>query len=75
MTSLETHLRAIEQTADRGATVAFFDLDRTLIAGYSILALAIHQSCKGPAETQRRQFRQQLSPGGQAHIQGLERYF
>jgi hypothetical protein len=41
MTSLETHLRAIEQTADRGATVAFFDLDRTLIAGYSILALAI----------------------------------
>jgi putative phosphoserine phosphatase/1-acylglycerol-3-phosphate O-acyltransferase len=44
MTSLETHLRAIEQTADRGATVAFFDLDRTLIAGYSILALAISGS-------------------------------
>lgn len=38
--NLHNHLQFIEQ--DRGATpaVAFFDLDRTLIAGYSIVAIA-----------------------------------
>jgi putative phosphoserine phosphatase/1-acylglycerol-3-phosphate O-acyltransferase len=36
MTHLERHLRSINP----GSGVAFFDLDRTLIAGYSILALA-----------------------------------
>jgi putative phosphoserine phosphatase/1-acylglycerol-3-phosphate O-acyltransferase len=39
MTSLEHHLSTIAQLAP-AARVAFFDLDRTLVAGYSILAIA-----------------------------------
>jgi putative phosphoserine phosphatase/1-acylglycerol-3-phosphate O-acyltransferase len=51
MVSLEQQLRSIEQSsAGREPAVAFFDLDRTLIAGYSILAIA--------AETARRAARQ-----------------
>ena len=40
MTSLEYHLDSIDRLARGRPGVAFFDLDRTLIAGYSILALA-----------------------------------
>jgi putative phosphoserine phosphatase/1-acylglycerol-3-phosphate O-acyltransferase len=40
MTSLENHLYSIDRLARGRPGVAFFDLDRTLIAGYSILALA-----------------------------------
>jgi hypothetical protein len=38
--SLEKHLSQIKRLPADGTTVAFFDLDRTLIAGYSILAMA-----------------------------------
>ena len=41
MTSIETHLETLNcATESRAPVVAFFDLDRTLIAGYSILAMA-----------------------------------
>lgn len=40
MTSLEQHLTVVEQSRDGRPVVAFFDLDRTLIAGYSIIAIA-----------------------------------
>lgn len=40
MTTLNRHLKAISDTPADGASVAFFDLDRTLIGGYSIIALA-----------------------------------
>ena len=40
MIRLEHHLGSIEQLTTGRPTVAFFDLDRTLIAGYSILAMA-----------------------------------
>jgi putative phosphoserine phosphatase / 1-acylglycerol-3-phosphate O-acyltransferase len=40
MTGFERYLDSIEQLPAGGAAVAFFDLDRTLIAGYSILPIA-----------------------------------
>ena len=40
MSELELHLQTIEASGDEQPAVAFFDLDRTLIAGYSILAIA-----------------------------------
>ena len=40
MTTLERHFEAIKPAATGREIVAFFDLDRTLIAGYSILAMA-----------------------------------
>ncbi|MBK6511370.1 MAG: HAD-IB family hydrolase [Haliea sp.] len=40
MTTLDTHLQSITASRTDQATIAFFDLDRTLIAGYSILAIA-----------------------------------
>ena len=40
MTTLDTHLQSITPSRTDQATIAFFDLDRTLIAGYSILAIA-----------------------------------
>jgi putative phosphoserine phosphatase/1-acylglycerol-3-phosphate O-acyltransferase len=56
MTSLDTHLRSVD--ASRSVTapaVAFFDLDRTLIAGYSILALAVETAQLGARRGQWRQ--------------------
>ena len=40
MTTLNRHLKAIADSPAEGAGIAFFDLDRTLIGGYSIIALA-----------------------------------
>jgi putative phosphoserine phosphatase/1-acylglycerol-3-phosphate O-acyltransferase len=40
MTSLEYHLDSIDKLGGSHRAVAFFDLDRTLIAGYSVLAIA-----------------------------------
>jgi putative phosphoserine phosphatase/1-acylglycerol-3-phosphate O-acyltransferase len=40
MTALDTHLQSIAALSGDRSTVAFFDLDRTLISGYSILAIA-----------------------------------
>jgi putative phosphoserine phosphatase/1-acylglycerol-3-phosphate O-acyltransferase len=45
MTTLEQHLQSI--AASEQPAVAFFDLDRTLIAGYSILALAMETAAQG----------------------------
>jgi len=38
--TLHTQLQAIEQDSSGDKCVAFFDLDRTLIAGYSVVAIA-----------------------------------
>lgn len=40
MKALDTHLQTIAAASGGHGTVVFFDLDRTLIAGYSILAIA-----------------------------------
>jgi len=40
MTELDLHLQTIAASRKEQPAVAFFDLDRTLIAGYSILAIA-----------------------------------
>jgi putative phosphoserine phosphatase/1-acylglycerol-3-phosphate O-acyltransferase len=47
MTKLEIHLQSIESSRGAQPAVAFFDLDRTLIAGYSILALALETAEQG----------------------------
>lgn len=40
MTTLDTYLQSLAMTGADQPTIAFFDLDRTLISGYSILAIA-----------------------------------
>ena len=45
MTKLEQHLQNIANSEQ--PAVAFFDLDRTLVAGYSILALAMETAAQG----------------------------
>lgn len=47
MTELERHLQSIALYSGEQPAVAFFDLDRTLIAGYSILALAQETATQG----------------------------
>lgn len=46
MTDMKLHLEQVAGTDNR-ATVAFFDLDRTLIAGYSIVPFAIETARTG----------------------------
>lgn len=61
MKSLQQHLRDIESLPRGGPVVAFFDLDRTLIAGYSILAVARetirHTARRGELREAARVFR------------------
>jgi putative phosphoserine phosphatase/1-acylglycerol-3-phosphate O-acyltransferase len=45
--TLQQHLGLIENSSTSGQTVAFFDLDRTLIAGYSIVAMAWERARHG----------------------------
>ena len=52
--ALEQHLEAIGNASEAGA-VAFFDLDGTLIAGYSILALALETARAGLGRGELRQ--------------------
>jgi putative phosphoserine phosphatase / 1-acylglycerol-3-phosphate O-acyltransferase len=47
MTELQQHLQSIAIANGEQPAVAFFDLDRTLIAGYSILALAMETATQG----------------------------
>ncbi len=47
MTELDTHLQTHRHPRGEQPAVAFFDLDRTLIAGYSILALAMETAAQG----------------------------
>jgi putative phosphoserine phosphatase/1-acylglycerol-3-phosphate O-acyltransferase len=54
MTSLDIHLRSVA-AAGGAPAVAFFDLDRTLIAGYSILALATETAQLGARRGRLRQ--------------------
>ncbi|PLW83226.1 HAD-IB family hydrolase [Kineobactrum sediminis] len=53
-TALESHLSSVKEH-DGKPSVAFFDLDGTLIAGYSILALALETARSGIARGKLRQ--------------------
>jgi len=56
MDTLKKHLNSIAACSDSAApTVAFFDLDRTLIAGYSIVAIAMETARHGAVRGQLRQ--------------------
>jgi putative phosphoserine phosphatase/1-acylglycerol-3-phosphate O-acyltransferase len=55
MTALETHLQTITASHGNTPTVAFFDFDRTLIAGYSILAVAQETAAQGARRGKLRQ--------------------
>jgi putative phosphoserine phosphatase/1-acylglycerol-3-phosphate O-acyltransferase len=54
---LQRHLTFVEADLPSGPTVAFFDLDRTLISGYSIVALAWERARHG---FERGEFRQSV---------------
>lgn len=56
MDTLEKHLESIASGGESNApVVAYFDLDRTLIAGYSIVAIALETARHGAARGQLRQ--------------------
>jgi putative phosphoserine phosphatase/1-acylglycerol-3-phosphate O-acyltransferase len=55
MTRLKRHLETIRQDCSEKQGVAFFDLDRTLIAGYSILAIAGETIRHGARQGELRQ--------------------
>ena len=52
---LHEHLQTIESAAPGKPVVAFFDLDRTLIAGYSIVAMAWERARHGLGKGELRQ--------------------
>jgi putative phosphoserine phosphatase/1-acylglycerol-3-phosphate O-acyltransferase len=54
-TPLRDHLMSIENAIPEKPVVAFFDLDRTLIAGYSIVAMAWERARHGLAQGELRQ--------------------
>ncbi len=51
--SLTEHVRSLEQRSRERGTIAFFDLDRTLIDGYSLTALAWQQLFNGEMSLRR----------------------
>ena len=56
MTPIDKHLDTVAMSADsNGRTIAYFDLDGTLIAGYSILAMAIETARKGAGKGRLQQ--------------------
>tara|TARA_B110000503_G_scaffold20798_1_gene31468 strand:- start:31311 stop:32777 length:1467 start_codon:yes stop_codon:yes gene_type:complete len=55
MTALDVQLQTIATTSSPQSTIAFFDLDRTLIAGYSILAVAREAAEQGARRGRLRQ--------------------
>ncbi len=55
MTALQQHLHSIETTTCSRPGIAFFDLDRTLISGYSILAIALETARFGLRKGELRQ--------------------
>ena len=55
MNNLDQHLDGVEQLVSGQPAVAFFDLDRTLIAGYSIFAVAQEVIRHGAKRGQPRQ--------------------
>ncbi len=81
MSSINSHLEHIEDSADPGVNrVAFFDLDRTLIAGYSIFAMAMetarHAATQGDWKQASKLIRdvlRQKSSGGNNYHQLVKR--
>lgn len=82
MTALDTHLQIVAESAPgRGKRIAFFDLDRTLIAGYSILAVAIETARHGAQRGKLREAagllravaRQKRGRGGPQYHQLVQR--
>jgi putative phosphoserine phosphatase / 1-acylglycerol-3-phosphate O-acyltransferase len=82
MHSLESHLERIADTRQIGQRrIAFFDLDRTLISGYSILALALETAQHAATQGQLRQsskllkdvLRHKTAPGGSNYHQVVKR--
>ena len=61
MTTLKRHLTEVAKPTGGRIPVALFDLDRTLIAGYSILALALetgrHEALRGELRQSAKVFR------------------
>ena len=55
MTALDYQLQTIAAASGHQPTIAFFDLDRTLIAGYSILAVARETAEQGARRGKLRQ--------------------
>lgn len=55
MTAFDQHLQRIEHSRSNHTGIAFFDLDRTLISGYSILALALETARFGLQKGELRQ--------------------
>jgi putative phosphoserine phosphatase/1-acylglycerol-3-phosphate O-acyltransferase len=55
MTALDSHLKTIAEASGGQPAIAFFDLDRTLIAGYSILAVARETAEQGARRGKLRQ--------------------
>jgi putative phosphoserine phosphatase/1-acylglycerol-3-phosphate O-acyltransferase len=55
MTALDVQLQTISTASSPQSTIAFFDLDRTLIAGYSILAVARETAEQGARRGKLRQ--------------------
>lgn len=55
MTALDVQLQTIATASNPQSTIAFFDLDRTLIAGYSILAVARETAEQGARRGKLRQ--------------------
>lgn len=55
MTALDAHLQTIVDAGGQHPTIAFFDFDQTLIAGYSILAVARETAEQGARRGKLRQ--------------------
>jgi len=55
MTALDAHLHTVAATGAEPPAIAFFDFDRTLIAGYSILAIARETAEQGARRGKLRQ--------------------
>lgn len=53
--ALQQHLHRIETHTDPQPVIAFFDMDRTLIAGYSIIAIAWERIRQGVSRGELRQ--------------------
>ncbi|GAA5315309.1 MAG: HAD-IB family hydrolase [Candidatus Pelagadaptatus aseana] len=74
MSALENHLHSISSTEFEPQGLAFFDLDRTLIAGFSILALALETARFGLKQGEFRQTTKVIKDTLKAHIDGSNNY-
>jgi putative phosphoserine phosphatase/1-acylglycerol-3-phosphate O-acyltransferase len=74
MSALENHLNSIANTQFEPQGLAFFDLDRTLIAGFSIIAIAMETARFGLKQGEFRQATKVLKDTLKAHIDGKSSY-